>query len=114
MVAHKVPRPRFVFSTQQRVFFCYLQKATELLAANLPSLKNNLCYSLGTGSFAALFAGASDLRCVRVCVLLEDDLFADVDYLAMHVAEGYGILRVMDVNETPNARDVVVYRGFAE
>ena len=33
----------------------------------------------------------------------------DIDYVALHVAEGYGLLRVVQPDETPFSRDVVLY-----
>jgi len=39
------------------------------------------------------------------------EVYADIDYLALNVAEGYGFFRVMDLEDTPNSRDVVLYES---
>ena len=48
----------------------------------------------------------------RIPVLFENELYADIDYLAMNVAEGFGIFRLMDNVETPGSRDVVLYESL--
>ena len=42
-------------------------------------------------------------------VVLESDVFADVDYIPFHEAEGYGYFKHMTLDETPGSRDVVLY-----
>jgi Pyruvate phosphate dikinase, AMP/ATP-binding domain/Secretion system C-terminal sorting domain len=104
---------RLVFQPNNAFTFEYVQKAMELLAANLPFLKNNLCYyPLELVGLPLYWQEKTKYDASRICVLLEDDLFADVDYLALNVAEGYGLLRVMNDHETPNSRDVVLYEAL--
>ncbi len=104
---------RFFFQPNNSFSFEYIQKAMELLAANMPFLKNNLCYyPLEQVGLPLYFQELAKYDASRVCVLFEDDLYADVNYLALHVAEGYGLLRVMNANETPNSRDVVLYEAL--
>ena len=45
----------------------------------------------------------------RVNVLLEEDIFPDVDFIPLNEGEGYGFLREMGLDERPNPRDVVIY-----
>ena len=40
------------------------------------------------------------------------DIYADVSYLPLNIAEGYGLLMVMDPNERPNPRDIVIYEAL--
>ncbi len=102
---------RFFFQPNNLFSFAYVQKAMELFAANMPFLKNNLCYyPLEQTGLPLYYQEEAQYTASRVCVLLEADLFADLDYLALHVAEGYGRLRVINAGETPNARDVVLYQ----
>ena len=43
-------------------------------------------------------------------VVLESEVFADVDYIPFHEAEGYGFFKHMtDLEETPGSRDIVLY-----
>lgn len=104
---------RFVFQPNNVFHLPYVQKAMELLAANLPFLKNNFCYYPLPQVGLPLYwqeKGAYDAS--RVSVLLEEDLYKGVDYLALHPAEGYGLLRVIGPQDVPNARDVVLYESL--
>lgn len=85
------------------------QKTHELIAANMPFLKNNL-------SFFILTANQNQFEQVqvlydnsRIPILFEADIYAEIDYLALNIAEGFGFFRLMDLEETPSSRDVVLY-----
>ncbi|NIP93239.1 MAG: hypothetical protein GWO24_07190, partial [Akkermansiaceae bacterium] len=45
----------------------------------------------------------------RIPVLFEGDLYADLSFLPLNIAEGYGLLRRMDPEDRPNSRDIVIY-----
>ena len=46
----------------------------------------------------------------RFDVVLETDVFAEINYIPFHLAEGYGFFRHMEnLNETPGSRDIVLY-----
>jgi hypothetical protein len=104
---------RIVFQPNNTFSLEYVQKALEMLSANLPFLKNNLCYyPLPQVGVPLYWQEKAAYDSSRVCVLLEDDLYADVDYLALNPAEGYGLLRAMAPGETPGARDLVIYTAI--
>jgi len=104
---------RFFFQPNNLFSFKYVQKAMELMAANMPFLKNNLCYyPLEQVGLPLYIQEQATYDASRICVLVEADLYADVDYLALHVAEGYGLLRVMNINDLPGAREVVLYEAL--
>ena len=48
----------------------------------------------------------------RINVLLQEDVFPDVDFIPLNVGEGYGFLRVMSAEERPNPRDIVIYESL--
>ena len=43
-------------------------------------------------------------------VYFEDDLYADIGYLPLNPAASFGRLRLMDVQERPTPRDIVLYK----
>lgn len=45
-------------------------------------------------------------------VFLDGDEFSDIAYLPLNEAEGFGILRLMELDERPGSRDVVLYRSL--
>ncbi|MFT6336960.1 MAG: hypothetical protein ACI86M_000980 [Saprospiraceae bacterium] len=86
-----------------------VQKCHELIAANMPFLKNNLSYFVPVVSQSDYEDDKELFDESRVPILLEEDVYADIDYLALNVSEGFGFFRQMTLDETPNSRDVVLY-----
>ncbi|MFK7970626.1 MAG: hypothetical protein AB8F95_09670, partial [Bacteroidia bacterium] len=101
----------FGFSNGHGDDFEVVQKCHELLAINMPLLKNNLSYFVTTNSKDEYDRDETLYEQSRVPVLLEDDVYAEVDYWALNQAEGFGFFRKMDLEETPGPRDVVLYES---
>lgn len=100
----------FNFSFGDAYNFAATQRTFELLAANMPFLRNNLNHFIGQNdennhlnNFAAGFAGS------RIEVVLESEVFGDFNFIPFHEAEGYGFFRQMSLSETPGSRDIVLY-----
>ena len=100
----------FNFSFGDAYDFEATQRTYELLIANMPFLQNNMNHFIGqadenlhTSNYAADFIGS------RIDVVLESDVFAEINYIPFHEAEGYGFFKHMDVGETPGSRDIVLY-----
>lgn len=89
--------------------FNIVQKCHELIAANMPFLKNNLSYFVPVVSQSEYEDDKELFDESRVPILLEEDVYADIDYLALNISEGFGFFRQMSLEETPNSRDVVLY-----
>ena len=90
--------------------FATIAHAQEILAASMPALEDNLAYYPVSGpALGAYLIQRALYDESRVRVLLEEDIFPDVDYIALNQAEGYGFLRVMSLEERPHPRDVVIY-----
>jgi len=101
----------FNFSFGDAYNFEKTQRAYEFLVANMPFLQNNMNHFIGQNdednhlnNYADEFEGS------RIEVRLESDVFAEVNYIPLHLAEGYGFFKHMeDLNETPGSRDIVLY-----
>jgi hypothetical protein len=92
----------FNFSFGNSKDFEATQRTYELLIANMPFLQNNMNHFIGqadedlyTSTYAGDFVGS------RVAVVLESDVFAEINYIPFHEAEGYGFFKHMTLNETP-------------
>ena len=93
--------------------FAAVQMAYELLAANMPVLRNNFAYCPMFTSALARYQQEKHLYdASRVSILLQEDIYANSTYLPMNMTEGYGLLRLMDLDERPTARDIVLYRAL--
>lgn len=91
--------------------FSVIQKTHELLAANMPLVKNNLAYFITAvreeehAADSALFASS------RLPVMRESDLYAGIDYWGLNPGEAFGLLRKPAPNEIPGSRDIVLYES---
>jgi hypothetical protein len=104
---------RFEFEPNDNYAFEFVQKANELLAANMPILRNNLAYYPMPDTALMRYYQEKELYdSSRVSVLLWQDIYANVSYLPLNLAEGYGLLRVMELGEWPNSRDIVIYESL--
>ena len=101
----------FNFSFGDAYNFEDTQRTYELLAASMPFLQNNMNHFIGQSSENSHINNyAEDFVDSRIDVVLETDVFAEVNYVPFHEAEGYGFFRHMqDLNETPGSRDIVLY-----
>lgn len=101
----------FNFSFGDAYDFEATQRTYELLAACMPFLQNNLNHFIGQADENNhLNNYADDFVGTRVEVVLESEVFADINYIPFHEAEGYGFFRHMvDLEETPGSRDIVLY-----
>ncbi len=101
----------FNFSFGNALDYEATQRTYELLVANMPFLKNNMNHFIGQAD-EDLYNDeyADDFEGSRFDVVLESDVFAEINYIPFHEAEGYGFFKHMeDLGETPGARDIVLY-----
>lgn len=103
---------RFRFQPTDAYSFEEIQTIQELLAAHLPFIQNNLCYYPMPAALPTVESEMALYDDSRVCLLYESDLYADIDYLPLNIKEGYGLLRNLEPNEEPNAREVIIMESL--
>ncbi len=91
--------------------FNTVQKTQELIAKNMPFLTNNLSYYVTTFSETEYFDEKTEYDNSRVHVVFENEIFEDIEYLPLNLAEGYGLLRALEPEDTPSATDIVLYES---
>jgi hypothetical protein len=92
--------------------FEVVQKCQELMAANMPFLKNNLSYFITENNQPDYEAEIEKYNDSRISVLFESEVYAEVDYLALNIEEGFGFFRQVDLEDTPGSRDIVLYESL--
>ena len=104
---------RFEFQRDESYPFNTVQHAYEVLAASMPLLENNLAYyPIPPNALPRYLSEQAQYDDSRVNVLLEADIFPDVDFISLNQGTGYGILRVMEREERPNPREIVIYESL--
>ena len=104
---------RFEFGTWDNYPFGRVQYEYEVLAASMPLLDNNLAYYPMSALALPLYRQEQEqYDDSRLNVLLEEDIIPNVDFLSLNQGTGYGLLRVMSLEERPNPRDVVIYESL--
>ncbi len=103
---------RFEFEPNDYYSFEDVQMAYELFAKNMPFLENNWTYYPMPRSLPLYNQEKSLYDNSRVAILLENDIYAETNFIPLNVAEGYGLLRVMTLDELPNSRDIVIYESL--
>lgn len=104
---------RFEFEPNDRYPFAEVRMGYELMARNLPFLANDwVYYPMPNAALPRYEQEKALYDASRVKILLEEDIYREVSYLALNMAEGYGQLRVMDLSERPGPRDIVLYEAL--
>ncbi len=84
-----------------------------MLAAAMPVLEDNLYfYPETTPFFSSYWDEREKFDASRIHILLEHQVLADVDYIALNQAEAYGLLRLMEEDDRPNPYDVAIYKSL--
>jgi hypothetical protein len=104
---------RFEFEPNDRYAFDVVQRSYELIAKNMPLLQNDWTYYPMPNAALPRYEQEKALYdASRVAVILDEDILGDVSYIPLNVAVGYGLLNVMDLDERPHPRDVVLYEAL--
>jgi hypothetical protein len=104
---------RFEFEPNDSYSFEAVQMAHELLAANMPVLRNNLVYYPMPNAALPKYRQEKYLYdASRVPVMLEEHIYSDISFVPLNKAGGYGLLRDMELNEWPSSRDIVIYEAL--
>lgn len=103
---------RFAFQPNDAFPFAVVERAYELLAANMPMLHNNLFYYPMPQAALPRYRMEKQLYDrSRMPVILDTDIHENVSFLPLNPAVGYGRLRVMeDPSERPGQREIVLYQ----
>ena len=101
---------RFEFEPNDSFAFSDVQMAYELLAANMPVLRNNLAYyPMPVAALPRYHREKKQYDESRIAILLEEEVYSDIGYIPLNVGGGFGLLRRLDIIERPNPRDIVIY-----
>ncbi len=104
---------RFEWGSFAARTFAGTERAYTLLAASMPLLEDNLYfYPESTPFFSSYWDERKKFDASRIHILLEHQVLAEVDYIALNQAEAYGRLRLMENDDRPSPYDVAIYKSL--
>ena len=83
-----------------------------LLAANMPVVEENLFLFVQNVMLQTYQQELPVYEASRIDRLFQSDIYGESDFLALNTGEGYGLLRVLEADERPSPRDVVIYEAL--
>jgi len=102
----------FNYSNGHAKVFNDVQATYELLAANMPFLKNNLSYFITENNELAYHQDSSSYNASRIPILFEADIYEGLNYWGLNQTEGFGFFRQVTLDEVPGAKDIVLYEAL--
>jgi hypothetical protein len=104
----------FEFEPFDAYSFEMVKACRDTLIEKMPGLKGNIgYYPRGDGAIARYENEKPSYGASDVAVYLDEDLISsDVAYLPLNLGATFGRLRLMEVDERPSPRDVVLYRSL--
>ena len=101
----------YFFSSGNRSFSDVAQVHT-LLASSMPLLEDNLAYWIASLHLRVHQPELPLYGASRIPLVFDADVYPETDFLALNPGEGYGLLRVMEPDDRPHPRDVVIYEAL--
>ncbi len=99
----------YVMDTAERFYpLSKVERAYAVLAARMPIVNDNLNYWIPNRWISSYRVDLGRYESSRINLLFDEDIFGEVDYIAMNEATGYGLLTEWDADERPNPREVVI------
>ena len=92
--------------------FSLMERTHTLLAASMPLLENDLAYWIASLTLRSYQSDLPLYRASRIPVVFDADVYPDTGFLPLNPGEGYGVLRVMEPDDRPHPRDVVIYEAL--
>ncbi len=99
----------FEFEPEDSYPIEHVATAFNLVSEFAPVTKGRLSYHVLPGSRARFDRERVEYESRKLPFVLPENLFADVAFLPLNEATGFGRLRIMQPGERPGARDIVVY-----
>ena len=82
-----------------------------LFAATMPMLEDDFAFHVRE-QLRIAYNDVALYEASRINILLDSDVAPEGDFVPMNKVEGYGLLRAMDLEDSPNPRDVVIYEAL--
>ena len=92
--------------------FSLMERTHTLLAASMPLLEDNLALYVRNSELPHIQSDLPLYRESRINLVFDGDVYSNIDFLALNLGEGVGRLQVLDPDDRPHSRDVVIYEAL--
>ena len=92
--------------------FSFAARSYTVLAASMPLLDDNLAFHISNDALPYVQSGLPSYGASRINLMFDEDVYPETDFLALNLGEGYGLLQVMEPDERPHPRSVVIYEAL--
>ena len=92
--------------------FGFAARSYTYLAASLPLLDDNLAFHIPNSALPDIQSELPLYRESRINLLFDEDILGETKFVELNPGEGYGLLRVMEPDDRPNPRDIVIYEAL--
>ena len=89
--------------------FAMVDRLFTVIAASMPLLEQDLAYHLRNYQLPAVQDEFPLYEDSRIHLLLDEDIEPEDNFLPLNEEVGFGLLRVLEPDERPSLRDVVIY-----
>ena len=89
--------------------FAIVDRLFTVIAASMPLLEQDLAYHLRNYQLPAVQDEFPLYEDSRIHLLLDEDIEPEDNFLPLNEEVGFGLLRVLEPDERPSLRDVVIY-----
>ena len=101
----------YIFDFQPRDSYSYdeIKSYRDILTSKMPILKGKFAFHPLEGNLDLYEEEKEKYEKGNVAVHLDDDLYANITFLPLNVADSYGLLKVMESDEArPSPREIVI------
>ncbi len=98
----------FEFNPNDAFPYKEIKRVHDLLVSKMPILEGRLGYCPLWGAIDLYRREKTLYDAAEFPVYFEDDLYANVGYLPLNTGESFGRLRILEANERPTPRDIVI------
>ena len=92
--------------------FSNVARIHTLLAASMPLLEDNFALYIPNYDLPYFQSDLPSYRDSRIALVFDEDIHGETKFLELNPGEGYGLLRVMEPDDRPNPRDIVIYEAL--
>ena len=92
--------------------FTEVDRFFTLIAASMPLLEQDLAYRFRNYQLLTIQNDIPLYEDSRIPLIFDEDLATERDFIPLNEAVGFGLLRVLEPDERPSLRDVVIYEAL--